>query len=76
MALLCLNLELNIHHDRVLKAEMLQAYLSSDLNNVGLSQGVMSRVSSSCSRQAIFAVFCPGLLERVIFPSLSGLLVS
>ena len=75
MALLCLNLELNIHHDRVLKAEMLQAYLSSDLNNVGLSQGVMSRVSSSCSRQAFFAVFCPGLLERVIFPSLSGLIV-
>ena len=75
MALLCLNLELNIHHDRVLKAEMLQAYLSSDLNNVGLSQDVMSLACCSCSCQAIFAVFRPGLLERVIFPSLPGLFV-
>ena len=75
MAIICLKVELNIHNDRVLKAEMLQAYRSSDLINVGLSQVVMSFACSSCSRQAIFPVLCPGILERVIFPSLSGLFV-
>ena len=52
---------------------MLQAYLSSDLSNIGLSLAMMNIPWSSCLRQATLAVFCSGVLECVIFPSLSGL---